>query len=239
MAPCKNCETPLTGNFCSQCGQKDVELERPLLALLGEVIQEAFDVDGRAARTARALLFHPGLLTSEFLAGRRRHYSSPMRLYIVISLLFFVVAAWVASQGILLTDGQTLETDGAGQARLFADFVPRLMFIMLPVFALILKIAYRKRLYFDHLIHSLHLHSATYIVLALELPLERVASSSVYAAGVQLVLIIYLLVHFIISIHRVYRTGWIGATSKAVVVLTGYIMLVALGFEAASKVMLS
>ena len=52
-----------------------------------------------------------------------------------------------------------------GQARLFANYVPRLMFILLPVFALILKAAFRQRLYFDHLIYALHIHSALFIMI--------------------------------------------------------------------------
>ncbi len=110
--------------------------------------------------------------TSEFLAGRRKLYSPPFRLYLVISLVFFVIAAWVAGQGILLNDGQTMEANAAGQERFFSDQVPRLMFVLLPVFALILKTAFRQRPYFHHLIHALHLHSAAYVVLAFMLPLE-------------------------------------------------------------------
>ena len=159
MTRCKNCDTPLDTNFCPQCGQKNIDLERPLPEILGEVVRETIDVDGRATRTLWTLIRRPGVLTSEFLSGRRRIYSPPLRLYLVISVLFFVLTVWVAEKGILLGEDQTLEADAVGQARLFADYVPRLMFILLPV-ALLLKAAFRQRLYFHHLIHSLHLHSA-------------------------------------------------------------------------------
>ncbi len=234
MMSCKNCGTPLAASFCSQCGQKDIDLERPLLQLLGEVVRESFDVDGRAIRTLLTLIRRPGVLTSEFLAGRRRLYSPPLRLYLIISVLFFVLATWVAGQGILLTEGQTLETDAVGQARLFADYVPRMMFILLPVFALLLKAAFRQRLYFHHLIHSLHLHSAAYIALALMLPLEQVAGRSAAAAVMQLLLLLYLLASFVISLHQVYRVGWLVAAGKAIGILLGYMMLVAGSLEAAS-----
>jgi hypothetical protein len=45
------------------------------------------------------LLFKPGFLTSEFLAGRRAKYLPPFRLYLVLSLLFFVVVALNGSHG--------------------------------------------------------------------------------------------------------------------------------------------
>jgi len=235
MKSCKNCDTPLEARYCPQCGQRDIELDRPLAELLREALGEALDVDGRAARTVWTLIRRPGLLTSEYLAGRRRRYSPPFRLYLIISLLFFVLTAWIAGQGILLDEGQTLEVDAPGQARLFADYVPRLMFILLPVFALFLKVAFRQRLYFDHLIHALHLHSALFIVLMLMLPLERVAAQSVLAMITQLVLFAYLLTIFVISVRHVYRVSWPMATIKCFGIMIGYMALVAGVFEAASQ----
>jgi ribosomal protein L32 len=45
--------------------------------------------------------------------------------------------------------------------------IPILMFILLPVYGLILKLFFRKRLYIHHLIHSIHLHSFMFIMLSL------------------------------------------------------------------------
>lgn len=236
MAHCRNCETPLEPDYsyCPQCGQKNVDLERPISVLLTEALRETVDIDGRALRTLWTLIRRPGVLTSEFVAGRRRLYSPPVRLYLVISVGFFLLAGWVAGQGMLLDEGQTLEADAAGQARLFAEYVPRLMFVLLPVFALLLKIAFRQRFYFDHLVHSLHLHSAAYLVLALMLPLEEAAVEFAPATILQVVLFFYLLASFVTSLRRVYQVGWIGAAGKALGVLLGYMMLVAGSLEAAS-----
>ena len=237
MTRCRNCDTPLEPgfSFCPKCGQQDIDLERPLSELLREALRETMDVDGRAARTLWTLLRRPGVLTSEFLAGRRRLHTSPVRLYLVISVLFFVLAAWVAGKGILLSEGQTLEADAVGQARLFADYVPQLMFVLLPVFALLLKAAFRRRHYFDHLIHSLHLHSAAYIILALMLPLEEAASGLGPAFVLQLTLFAYLLASFVISLRHVYATGWFVASGKAIGILLAYMTLVAGSFEAVSQ----
>jgi hypothetical protein len=235
MTSCKNCDTPLEARYCPQCGQRDIELDRPLPELLRQALRETLDVDGRAARTLWTLLRRPGVLTSEYLMGRRRRFSPPFRLYLIISLLFFVSTAWVAGQGILLDEGQTLEVDALGQARLFADYAPRMMFILLPVFALFLKVAFRQRLYFDHLIHALHLHSALFIVLMLMLPLERVAAQSMLAMIVQLALFAYLLTIFVISVRRVYRVSWLMATIKSFGIMIGYMALVAATFEATSQ----
>ena len=89
MTRCRNCDAPLTHSYCAECGQKDLNLERPVWHLLGEVLRETFELDGRTARTIKTLFANPGVLTSEFLAGRRRHFTPPLRLYLVISIGFF------------------------------------------------------------------------------------------------------------------------------------------------------
>lgn len=235
MTRCQNCNTQLDGTFCPNCGQRDVDLERPATKLIGEVLQETFDVDGRAFRTIRTLLRQPGTLTSEFLAGRRRSYTSPIRLYLVISVSFFVLVAWVASQGLLLDPGQTREQDAATQARFMSEDLPRLMFILLPIFALLLKIAFSSRLFFDHIIFSIHLHSAAYVLLALMLPLEQIANEYWLPLVAQVVLLGYFLSYFVISLHRVYHASWIIATAKSIAILIAYLVIFSGAIEGSSN----
>ena len=49
--------------------------------------------DSRLIRTVRLLLRHPGQLTHEFLAGKRSRYILPLRLYLIASVAYFLVAA--------------------------------------------------------------------------------------------------------------------------------------------------
>ncbi|HEX4618103.1 MAG TPA: DUF3667 domain-containing protein [Steroidobacteraceae bacterium] len=49
--------------------------------------------DSRLWATLRALLFKPGFLTREFLDGRRARYLPPVRLYLVLSVIFFLALA--------------------------------------------------------------------------------------------------------------------------------------------------
>jgi hypothetical protein len=203
--------------------------------LIGEVVKETFDVDGRALRSVRTLFLQPGTLTREFLAGRRKAYTPPLRLYLVISISFFLVIAWAAGRGLLLDPGQTVQLDAANQARFMADELPRLMFILLPMFALLLKLAFWKRFYFDHIIFSIHLHSAAYVVLALMLPMEQVASEHWLPLVVQVALFAYFLAYLVIAVRRVYHSSWIVAAAKSLVILMGYMMLVSIAIETTSN----
>jgi hypothetical protein len=235
MTRCRNCQTELAGTYCRNCGQKDVDLERPLGRLASEVLKETLDIDGRAYRTLRTLLLQPGVLTREYLAGKRRSYTPPLRLYLVISVAFFVLAAWLADQGVLLEQGQTREADAATQARFMSEILPRLMFVLLPAFALIIKIFEPRRLYFDHLIFSVHLHSAAYVVLALMLPMENVASAHWAPLAGQIILLGYFLVYLVIGMRRVYGAKWPVAATKSLLTLIAYTVLVSALIEATSN----
>jgi Protein of unknown function (DUF3667) len=93
VARCANCGASLAGRYCAQCGQR---VEPPVHSLwhFGKVATEDLThADSRLWRTLAALLFKPGRLTAEFLAGRRARYLPPVRLYLVLSVIFFVYTA--------------------------------------------------------------------------------------------------------------------------------------------------
>lgn len=231
MPQCRNCRSSLEGAYCATCGQCDVDLERPLQSLARDVISETFELDGRAALTVKTLFRRPGMLTSEFLAGRRRSYTSPLRLYLAISIFFFILAAWGARSGMLLEPGQDLRLDATIQAGFLSDDLPRLMFVLLPVFALLLKVVYFDRLYLDHLIFSLHLHCAAYVVLAMVMALEALAGGHLLLIGMQFALLGYLLAYFVLALRRVYSSGLLAVASKSAVVMLTYGLLLSVAIE--------
>lgn len=86
---CLNCEAPLHGEYCHACGQRDIDPRASVWSVLGEFVQESLEIDGRLPRTLLPFLFRPGFLAREFLAGRRKRYTSPVRLYLFAALLSF------------------------------------------------------------------------------------------------------------------------------------------------------
>ena len=90
---CLNCGEPMSGRFCASCGQRH-ETHPPTVGhLLGEVAETLTHADSRLWRTLRLLLTKPGLLTVDFLAGRRDRYLPPIRLYFILSFIFFLILA--------------------------------------------------------------------------------------------------------------------------------------------------
>lgn len=101
LPSCSNCLHPITGNFCAHCGQEVKEIRRPILFLLRDAFSSVFELDGRAWRTLFALMTRPGFLSREYVSGRRVRYTPPLRLFLVISIGFFlIVSAFTSLQSI-------------------------------------------------------------------------------------------------------------------------------------------
>lgn len=95
---CLNCNGRLSGPFCSSCGQRAVPPDPTVAELTGDAWQELSGYDGRILATVRGLL-RPGHLTLEYIAGRRAHYLPPLRVYLAVSVLYFVLAASAPQMG--------------------------------------------------------------------------------------------------------------------------------------------
>jgi hypothetical protein len=92
-AICLNCREPLTGQFCSHCGQRAVPPHPTVRELAGDTYNELVGWDGKFAATLRLFVTRPGELTRAWLDGQRALYISPVRLYLMCSLVYFLLAA--------------------------------------------------------------------------------------------------------------------------------------------------
>lgn len=92
-ARCLNCGAGLFGPWCAACGQKHDPRPRSLAHFLADALEGLTHADSRLWRTLGALVFRPGRLTADHFAGRRARYLPAVRLYLVISLVFFVLVA--------------------------------------------------------------------------------------------------------------------------------------------------
>src|SRR5262249_23295369 len=150
--------------------------------LAREATHEFGQVDGKVVRTLRLLVEKPGMLTKEFLDGRRSRYISPLRVYLTCSALFFALAAlapnpslsffpvtYKAEPGERPLDAaaaQRYEQEATSKASraIIHDF-PRAMFALMPVYGLLTWVLYRKsrRFYAAHLYYSLHFHAVVFL----------------------------------------------------------------------------
>lgn len=333
---CGNCHQPVQGRFCAHCGQEDRTFMLSLGELAYEFVGDLFNFDSRFFRTMWPLLFRPGLLTAEYLRGRRQHYLPPVRTYIFISLIFFFAAATIADvefgdelageepqrvvvdtrdlspeqrekvaaalretaselglpEGALALpdpadnpgeasapDAQTSETrephateydgpnvridgnavnvsgfgGGAFEERLerggravqknpraffqaMMQQIPTMMFVFLPLIALVLKLLYigSSRYYVEHLIFTLHVHSAVFVILLLWLLFGELAKIwaplQALSGWINALVWVYIPVYLYRSLRCVYGQGHFVTSVKFLLLFFAYTMSLATTF---------
>jgi len=315
---CPNCNKPLIGPYCAVCGQPHNTHRRSIGHLLHDFFKDIVSFDSRILRTARALLIQPGELPNAFREGRTQRYMPSVRLYLFVSLLFFLFLSSTGlafmqlnlqadiisfnhdkqgrvikiengkstivkglksdAKGNISTTGDIeiavpkmkadgrdvtatvttkpvffsplgsvhpnlspeikktlaairkdtlagkegsgwfmrdvygmltkLQTDPAALNGPMTTWIPRILFVLLPLFALLLSAFYRRQrkdfLYVDHLIFSLTMHSFAFVVLICAAVLAQVLSGGWVATLTVIVLSVY----FLLSLKRFYGQNW-------------------------------
>jgi Protein of unknown function (DUF3667) len=285
---CLNCGTALYGVFCSACGQRDIPPYPSVRELVIDAFWELSGWDGRFASTVRALVRRPGFLTREFLEGRRARYLSPLRLYLMSSLVYFLLAATAPEVmidgsrslfiGVKVTQTpsnpsrvsrpervaneasgaftsqrplpdslkkKALEDiaraprvmqpflrraveDPAGFKRGLIEAMPRMLFALLPVFALIVALFYRGKKFPEHFYFAFHFHAFVFLCLTIAVALRftRIAPLAI-AAGV--IAYIWIAVYATLAFRRVYGGSMLATLTKeaGIAVLYGLVSFAA------------
>jgi hypothetical protein len=101
-AACLNCGAPFRPErraFCPECGQ-ETSPKPPGLRELAQQFGGAYvSTEGALWRTLTLLLTRPGELTAQYLAGRRKHFVQPLRLYLTVSVLVLLLARLTGGAG--------------------------------------------------------------------------------------------------------------------------------------------
>ncbi len=200
------------------------EITRPWRDAIRELLTELFDFDGRMLVSLRLLLTRPGFLSYEYINGRRASYTSPIRMYLVISLVFFFVLPLILPDVTVTSPSHEVSVDLLSQA----------MFLLLPLFALLLKIFYPQTFYLAHLVFAVHLFSAMFIIFALTMSIESAADRYVAVMRRQLVLLVYVIVYFVIALRITYQQSWLKSVLKFLALLLIFLPILGGAIELAS-----
>ena len=237
--PCLNCSASLAGEYCHNCGQKKVHRhELGVKHFLGHVIHEFTHLDSnKILKTLSALLFRPGLLASDYLAGRKGTYINPIRLYLTFSAIYFLFA-WVTLADIR---GGTVERTARNPAAIamarqnslephvLADKIHKkaekyaavLRFASVLISGLFLMLLYigTKRYYVEHLIFSLTYYSFDFFCKSV-FALLFILAAAVGARLPTMILNLFYPVAFMymaFALRRVYQQRWTATILKSLV----------------------
>jgi hypothetical protein len=260
---CRNCGVHAPDHYCANCGQETKEHPPTFREFVHEFILHYFAAEGRLWRTLGALVLHPGRLTIDYLRGRKLAYVLPFRLYLTVSIVFFLLLKLVAASGIesaiqgSLKDGHAaitlvdvgfvkairnadgsftcsvtewycnriqehvlqhpgeLETRMSSLPTRWISHLSTALFVLLPLFALYLKLAYWRRTYGEHFLFAMHLHSFWFLMLMLlMLPIPDWSRKLVEG---------YMFVYSVMALHAVYHSAWWKTLLKGMAIGVAYL----------------
>jgi hypothetical protein len=324
---CHNCGAPVIGAYCAVCGQERDTHRRTVWALVHDFGAEIVSFDSRILRTVVALLLRPGELPLAFREGRTRRYMPAVRLYLFVSVLFFLVLSvagialfqielreiphaytvrvlpnravsivadghegapiapvigqelkgkglspgphsgmttrvhffsrigefhqqispegwasldrikaevqrsvgknpngWMARNAVAMVE--KLARDPAALNAHLTAWIPRVFFLLLPIFAVLLEIFYirqRRNYYFvDHMVFSLSIHSFVFAVLVLAIGAAQILPGGTVAQLLFAAVGVYLF----LALKRFYGQGWVITAFKFLVLSFVYVAFV-------------
>jgi len=227
---CLNCDEPVKGSFCSNCGQKFQPTKLPLRLYIEDTVETLFNVDNRVFRTLKDLLIKPGKITRDYIAGQRASYLPPLRIYISISVVYFLITLLTNSSQVFLVN---LGSEAAESG--FGKVIQVFMFVLVPLFALFTKWLHRKRkaYYVEYLIFSLHIHSVWFFLLSFSVLATwcytyfQIDEGSFFyysVAAIQIIARSLFLIYFVVYLKKVFVQPWWKAIFKSMGIIFLYIL---------------
>ncbi|WP_343694876.1 DUF3667 domain-containing protein [Flavobacterium sp.] len=95
---CLNCRHVVEQKFCPNCGQENSDSRKTFHHLFVHFFEDLTHYENAFWKTIKNLLFKPSTLTKEYLSGKRLSYLAPVRLYIFISFITFLLIAMFPSK---------------------------------------------------------------------------------------------------------------------------------------------
>lgn len=302
---CLNCGHQVEAHFCSYCGQENIVVKEDALHMVVHAVSDYFHFESKFFGTIKPLLLQPGLLTQKYVEGKRASYLHPIKLYIFISIVFFLVnlsgngkkkteqkrqtiglskdsvdkaqlrevktkasnfdilgkinekvqeekqkSDSIRPTNIIQLDEVKDSTVAAYEKRQLAlpenkrdgfiekyfnkkaiilnhsedanqkveenllHNIPKLMFILLPLFALLLKLVYidKKKYYFEHLIYSFHIHSAIFLVVLISNFITWAAGYIYDISSITFTLCFFYIMWYIYQSLKTFYQGKVGTT---------------------------
>ncbi len=291
---CLNCGAEVKGHYCSECGQPNYEPRESFRHILTHFITDYLHLDEKFFSSLKYLLFKPGYLTNEYNAGKRMKFVHPFRLYIFITIVFFIFQSVdqkhkskkdkdpiqidtlsteqqeTLQDTVVYENGEVSIDKGFEQVsdtsleqylarqdslpeeqrdgfikRYFnkktiaankSDFdfgekvnetfkknIPKMMFLILPIFALILSMFFRrKKLYYvEHFYHSVYIHSFFYLYMLI-FALIAFVTPEAWKTYLTIISLTGLFVYFYKSLMKVYEENAVLTMLKILFILILY-----------------
>jgi hypothetical protein len=93
---CLNCGGEVTGKFCPDCGQENLEPKETAMHMVRHFAEDVTHFDNKFFKSVKYLLTKPGFLAKEYMKGRRMSYLNPVRMYLFTSAFIFILISYLS-----------------------------------------------------------------------------------------------------------------------------------------------
>lgn len=193
---CINCNSELSGSYCSTCGQRG-EIERiTTKSLFSNYVGRIFGFDTKFLRTIRDLTLSPGKVGRTFIEGNRVRYIDPVGYFFIITTLMLLTYGVldVDIQEFMFSNSNQFSEMAGQEARteqqeefqqsmleILSENMRILGFLIIPFFAIVGKLFYRKSglNFLEHTTHAFYVQGHTTILSILAIILFKITSINV------------------------------------------------------------
>lgn len=253
LGECPECGEALVGDYCHRCGEKRPE-SRDLSAryFFSEAAQELTSVEhSKLLNTIWALLFRPGFLTNEWLAGRRKRYLKPLNLcFGVFALSLFVYSVYkpVSMYDIEKFVKQDKREESMQVFDRFAErkrvtrdalferlndkwqrYMSLATLVFVGGFALVLQVVFlfTRRHFVEHLVFSMHFASFSTLVVILLWPVYFFIGIKQGGVNIAVAILKWALdiLYIYFAVRAVYRVGTLKTLPAALLLILGYFII--------------
>jgi hypothetical protein len=248
MEQCLNCGTPFNGTYCHNCGQKKIiQSDRYVYSFIMHFFEEFFTFDAKFFKTIKYLTFRPGFLTNEYINGKVIRYVSPLKMYLFLSFMTFLVTSYTAPENLesIQQDfpeihayvNKTIEAKNISYQLFSEKFnneyngkLPLYILVMVVLFSLPLKLIYitSKRYYVEHLVFALHFYSFILIC-------ATVSSFFTFINFdiTEVFMFLFPFVYLFIAVKNVYKQGLVLTFFESLILFIYYFGLLLFGWLSA------
>jgi hypothetical protein len=217
---CYNCHAPLdrSENFCHSCGQENHSRQASTRVLFSDFLADYLAFDSKLFRSVVPLISKPGLITKEYLDGKRQQFIAPIRVFLFLSFVYFGLSILLdtdpESSSVAFESGEASNQTIQNISDSFRSHINLVIFFFTPVLALVIMLFYRtkeKRYYVNFFVFSLHFLSflfilGSFITLLFAWINWMRPSEALDAFGIGIILasVLYVCIYSIISLKKVF-----------------------------------
>jgi len=218
---CKNCHSIVEARYCPECGQKEKNFQPKFTDFILAMWDDFVSVDAKLLNTFK-VLFKPGQYAYDWLAGKQQRYVHPVRLYIVLSILYSFLLFLGLEGGSSVRDfihgfiGGSVTDHSVLTEQHQAQILQVTTLLILPISIIFAQLFHRKSLIVKNVFFVVCLYSVITICSIVSLIIYQLFLTHEVELLLTYTLVLISLIYVVLSAKKVYEISILGSLFKTV-----------------------